>query len=222
MTTLCTNCGFAVAVLYGLVSLGYAAIFRSVDPVKRKFVRIGAMTAVTAHFLYLILLIFKLNRLPLASMFESLTVMSFIIGLTYIFIQFTSNESGTGIFVFPVICAAQFAGALNNTSAQSVLASPFFAAHILPSISGYAAFMISMLYSLMFILMHMQIKTRKFGLIFNRLPSLKALDNLNRRAVYTGFALLTFGLIIGIFWAVNVWESISPGNPKLLISYICG
>ena len=83
-----------------------------------------------------------------------------------------------------------------------------------------AAFFISMFYGGMYLLMHTQIKSRKLGLFYDKLPSLDALDKLNNKAITTGFILLTIGIIAGIIWAARAWEDVSPWDPKLFISYV--
>ena len=223
METVSSIWGFAIAVLYIAVSCGYVIHFRSALSKGQNLVKILTGVTLLAHFLFLLMLVYQLNRLPMASMYEALSVAAFFISLMYVFIHFTSGESGTGVFVFPVAAIFQFISAIEYYHADSfnpILASPFFAAHTIPSIMAYSAFIISIFYSVMYLLMYAQIKSRKLGLFYDRLPSLDTLDSLNSRAVLIGFALLSIGLITGIIWASRAWENISPLDPKLLISYL--
>jgi len=215
--------GFAIALLYITVSCCYIIRFRSADDKSRNYVRIFAGITVLAHLCYLVFVVLRLGRLPMASAYEALSVTAFFIAATYILIQFTSGESGTGILVFPVATALQLISALKMYKVESfdpILASPYFAVHTLPSIMGYAAFLISMLYSCMYLLMHAQIRSRKFGLVFANLPSLDALDRLNSKAISTGFVMLTIGILTGMIWAEQAWKDASLLDPKILISYL--
>ena len=46
-----------------------------------------------------------------------------------------------------------------------------------------------------------ELKSKKFGYFFSRLPSLDALDQLNSHCLTTGFIFLTLGIVTGIVWA---------------------
>ncbi len=213
--------GLIIAALYFLVSAGYITLYMTGRASLRIPVRSSAVFAASIHLIYLAILTSHLERLPLASMFEATTVTAFFIAVTYMLIQFTSGAPGTGIFVFPTVLGLQLVSAFNVQPVESfnaVLKSPFFALHILPSIIGYAAFLIALLYSIMYLLLFTQIKSRKFGLIFDRFPSLEILDKLNGKAVFTGFILLTIGIGTGDVWATRVWGDVSIADPKVLIS----
>lgn len=214
--------GYAVALFYIGVSGSYIAVFRSAASENRGFARQLAGLTVGVHFAYLLFAVFQFGRLPMATVYEALSVTAFFISLMYIFIHFTSGESGTGVFVFPVAALLQIISAMKirqTATFDPVLVSPFFAVHTIPSIMAYAAFLISMFYSGMYHLMHRQIKLRKLGLFYEKLPSLEALDGLNNRAISLGFALLTLGIITGMLWGIRAWKDVSPLDPKLLISY---
>ena len=220
-----TPLGYVIAGLYLMVSVLCIALFRSRESTVRIPVRTLALITTVLHLLYILQLVLQVHRLPLASVFEALTFTAFVLSVIYIFIQYTSSESGTGLFVFPVIFILQIIAASNlNTSlllrdTNPVLASPYFALHTVPSILGYAAFLFSMKYSTMYLLMHAQIKSRKFGLLYEKLPSLDGLDRLNKKSVITGFTLLTFGIVAGTLWAGSAWENQTANNPKVIASF---
>jgi ABC-type uncharacterized transport system permease subunit len=52
--------------------------------------------------------------------------------------------------------------------------------------------------------MERQVKSKHFGLLFSRLPSLEFLDTLNRRLVLWGFIALSVTLVTGVFFASQV------------------
>lgn len=218
-----TILGFVIAALYLVVSVLCAIMFKSKNTDLRLPIRVFAINAVVVHLLYIFQIVIQFKRLPLASVFEALTFMALVIAIIYIFIQYTSRETGTGIFVYPVVFVLQIIAASNLSTVQDfnpVLASPYFALHTVPSILGYAAFLISMKYSAMYLMMNNQIQTKKFGLIYEKLPSLDGLDKLNKKAVLTGFSLLTFGIVTGMVWAETVWVDQNFLNPKVVASFV--
>jgi ABC-type uncharacterized transport system permease subunit len=58
----------------------------------------------------------------------------------------------------------------------------------------------------MYLLMERQVKGKRFGLLFSRLPSLEFLDTLNRQLVVVGFIALSVTLVTGAFFS-----SAAPG-----------
>src|SRR5260370_9097385 len=65
----------------------------------------------------------------------------------------------------------------------------------------------------MYLLLDRQMKGKRFGMLFSRLPSLGFLDELNRRLVVWGFIALSVTLITGAYFASGiqgvywVWQS---------------
>ena len=226
MQAIFTPLGYIIAGLYLTISILCAALFRSHESEIRLPARTLAVVTAGIHLLYIGQIVYEFRRLPLASVYEALTFTALVLAILYLFIQYTSKESGTGLFFFPVIFILQTIAAFNLSAAvppgeiNPLLASPYFALHTVPSILGYAAFLISLKYSTMYLLMNYQIQSRTFGLLYAKLPSLEGLDNLNKKAVMTGFTLLTIGIITGWLWAENVWQSQTANNPKVAASFL--
>ncbi len=215
--------GFVIAGLYLLVSVMCGVILRSnKDDLKIPVRTLGVMT-VTLHAIYILNLILSTRRLPMASPVEAVTFTAFILALSYILIHYTSKESGTGLFLYPVIFMLQAPAAFLLRPVDTfnpILASPYFALHTIPTLLGYAAFLIAMKYGLMYLLMYSQIKSKKIGKIFRRIPDLDGLDRLNSRSVITGFTFLTIGIVSGSLWATSVWEGRDGFDLKLIAGFV--
>jgi ABC-type uncharacterized transport system permease subunit len=78
--------------------------------------------------------------------------------------------------------------------------------HITIALLGMAASAVAAGVALMYLLMERQVKGKRFGLLFSRLPSLEFLDTLNRRLVVVGFIALSVTLVTGAFFS-----SAAPG-----------
>src|SRR5439155_1466847 len=63
-----------------------------------------------------------------------------------------------------------------------------------------AAFVLNFAGSIMYLLQERQLKARRPGTFYYRLPSLETLDRLTFRALTLGFPFLTVGLMLGAFW----------------------
>jgi cytochrome c-type biogenesis protein CcsB len=66
----------------------------------------------------------------------------------------------------------------------------------------------------MYLLQERELKSKRFGYFFTRLPSLDSLDQLNSHCLATGFVLLTLGIITGSIWARQAWGAYWQWDPK--------
>ncbi|MGC9109480.1 MAG: cytochrome c biogenesis protein CcsA, partial [Caldimicrobium sp.] len=55
--------------------------------------------------------------------------------------------------------------------------------------------------SLMYLLQEREIKKKRFGYFFRKLPPLHSLERIAEKALYNGFLLLTLGIISGAIWS---------------------
>ncbi|MFH1124666.1 MAG: cytochrome c biogenesis protein CcsA, partial [Pseudomonadota bacterium] len=74
--------------------------------------------------------------------------------------------------------------------------------------------------SIMYLLQENQIKKKKFGSLYSRLPSLETLDSINRLSLMYGFAFLTVGMVTGAVYAQYALGSYWRWDPKEVWSLI--
>ena len=72
--------------------------------------------------------------------------------------------------------------------------------HIFMALLGYAALTLMFCAGVMYLMQESQLKSKRPGALYHRLPSLSLLDDLNGRALILGFPLLTQGIITGSVW----------------------
>ncbi len=107
-----------------------------------------------------------------------------------------------GAFLLPVALAALVPGLLlSGRTPGPVLPAPLLPVHIGIALVGIAAFGVASGIAVMYLLLERQMKEKKFGVLFARLPSLQFLDELNRRLVTGGFVALSITLITGALFA---------------------
>jgi ABC-type transport system involved in cytochrome c biogenesis permease subunit len=75
----------------------------------------------------------------------------------------------------------------------------------------------------MYLLQRRQLKEKKsHGSIFDRLPSLEVLDDLNQKLINMGFPLFSIAIFAGIYWAhqSDILGPDWPNDPKIVFSGI--
>lgn len=79
--------------------------------------------------------------------------------------------------------------------------------HVTLTLLGNAAFALACCGALMYLLQERLLKSKHPGVLFERLPSLKLLDDLCYFSLTLGFPLLTLGLLSGVLLSYSVWGS---------------
>jgi len=85
---------------------------------------------------------------------------------------------------------------------------------------GVALFAMASLVAVMYLLQEREVKGKRFGALFSRLPSLAALDQLNQRLVRVGFVVYTVALLTGSGMAKVVWKSAWQWDPQQVSSLV--
>lgn len=86
--------------------------------------------------------------------------------------------------------------------------------HMLCSLLSYAAFLAAFISGLLFLVQERQLKRKRMGWLFHRLPSLGRLEQATMVAIGAGFALLTAGVAFGVFGMKHVVGRWWTGDPK--------
>lgn len=97
---------------------------------------------------------------------------------------------------------------------------PMLTIHIVTALLGVSIFAIAAGVAVMYLLQEREVKGKRFGALFSRLPSLAALDQLNQRMVRFGFVVYTLALLTGSGMAKVVWKSAWQWDPQQVSSLL--
>ncbi len=175
------------------------------------------------HFLYLVLRTIEFNHPPITNVFEIFTVLAFAISFSYFILELVTDIRGTGPFIIIISVIFQTISTFfiqDLTEVKEVLRSNLLGIHVISALIGYAGITISAVYGVLYLILYNEIKLNKFGLIFNRLPSLEILERLSFIAAIIGFVFLTVTIIIGIIWLPQAFPNITLLDPKLIGTFI--
>jgi cytochrome c-type biogenesis protein CcsB len=154
---------------------------------------------------------------PITNLHESLSFFSLaIIGLFIVF-EHRYKLHILGSFVVPValvlmIAALGFPTAIGELN--PALKSRWLAVHTIFAFCGYAAFTVSFGAAVMYLIQQRFLKRKKFGSLYQKLPSLDVLDDISYKCLTFGFPLLTFAIISGAIWAETAWGTYWSWDPK--------
>jgi ABC-type transport system involved in cytochrome c biogenesis permease subunit len=100
------------------------------------------------------------------------------------------------------------------------LRHPTVTVHIISAVLGVALFGIACGAALMYLIQEHEVKGKKFGVMFLRLPSLDSLDRMVQRLVRAGFVVYTVALVAGTVTATAVWKSAWSWDPQQVVSMV--
>ena len=207
--------------LYGLLTAGYAAVFFRDRP---QLVRIltPALTATIAlHIAYVAIRTVRYDHIPLASVFESLTMISLALVLVYWITERIVKTPNTGIFVIAVAFVFQTVSTVfidHDVVVNPIFQSPLFSVHTTTAIIGYTAFALSAIYGVLYLLLHYELKINRFGIVYSRLPSLGTLASMHEGAAVVGLISFTVAIVIGIAWLPATAFGWALSDPKVLLT----
>ncbi len=126
----------------------------------------------------------------------------------FLFLDFRYRASITGVFLMPL---ATTVGVFSRVLLEEgdrlgeTVRQPLLPLHVTVAALSLAAFAVAAAVALMYLVMERQLKGKRFGVFFMRVPSLQFLDELNRKLVAWGFIALSITLVTGAFF-VRVGE----------------
>jgi cytochrome c-type biogenesis protein CcsB len=159
----------------------------------------------------------------IATFQEELSFIACVMVGLYLLIALRTNLTVVGALVTPLAFLFTLSAYAFNAPTPALpaqLQNVWLPAHVAPAFLGYAIFAIAFCLSLIYLLQEKQLKAKRKGDLFRRLPSLETLDNLNHRFVTWGFVLFSVGIITGSLLAKETWGELWSWEPVQVWSMI--
>jgi ABC-type transport system involved in cytochrome c biogenesis permease subunit len=142
----------------------------------------------------------------------------------YLLLQRFYHLPSLGAFITPftlaVLLPALFGDPKHPEVVPETLRHPTLTVHIVTAVLGVALFGIAFGSAVMYLLQEREVKGKRFGALFSRLPSLDALDRMVQRLVRAGFVVYTVALVAGTITATAVWKSAWSWDPQQIVSLV--
>jgi ABC-type transport system involved in cytochrome c biogenesis permease subunit len=163
------------------------------------------------------------GHLPLYGMQEVTSFLGWSLVLYFLIVQWRYPSVALAAMLFPTATTLTLISALApviDETPESLAASPLlFSVHTGLLFLAYAAFLIMFMAGLMYVAQEREIKGKRFGAIFHRLPSLDACDSIGFRAAMLGFLLLTLGIAAGVIWSRRKYGIYTKGDAVEVLAY---
>jgi cytochrome c-type biogenesis protein CcsB len=193
---------------------------------REDYCRWGALVmggGLTAHTLALIQQTWSGGYLPVATFGNALLVFDWALVAVFLLLNWRYPIKVLGALVAP-LAALLASGALilpqSRGTVSPLLQGFWLTVHISLTLLGYAALALAFLGGIFYLIQERQIKAKKFGFFYRRLPSLSQLDTLNYWCLTIGFPLLTAGIISGSLYAQHTMGRFWSWDPKEILTLI--
>jgi ABC-type transport system involved in cytochrome c biogenesis permease subunit len=202
--------------LYAAAGVAYAIHFARRDTTIGRAATTLLLFGALVHTFVIGMQTMEVRHLPFANFSRAVSSFVWLLTLSYLYLELTTDERSMGVFILPVIIGLQLIPVLHPgiERADPVLDSPWFWVHVSSLLFAYASFALAGVLGVTYMLQFKEIKKKHLGYFYTRLPSLQILDVMNSRAVTVGWLFLTFGVIVGAVWTAQA-RTIAPDDPNL-------
>jgi ABC-type transport system involved in cytochrome c biogenesis permease subunit len=205
--------------LYIAAFVAYVWHFANRQPAIGRVATTLLMGGALAHTFVIGMQTMEVGHVPFAGTTPFISTFVWLLALSYLYTEMTTDERAMGTFILPLLVALQSIPALNPGSENqlpAVLQGPLFGVHVSSLLLAYASFALACVIGITYVLLFKEIKAKHLGFFYARLPSLQVLDTMNQRAIVVGWIFLTLGIVVGAVWASQAQASAyGAGDPRV-------
>jgi ABC-type transport system involved in cytochrome c biogenesis permease subunit len=178
---------------------------------------------VLAHYVALLERSRWTHTVPYDDLYGSMSLFAWLLGVTYLGLEVYHGQRSVGAFVtLLLIIWTALVMAFAPAAAPSTPAArgPLFALHVTLNTLAYAAFGLSFVLSVIYLIQNRVLKARRPGLTFWRFPALDVLDGMSRSSVLVGLVALAVGMSFGFVWQHRLSGHFSAADPKIIVTVV--
>ncbi len=144
--------------------------------------------------------------------------------LVFLAVEFRRHLHVLGSFIVPLALLSLVSAAASAGQASTL--QPVFGTlwvHVTLSMLGTVGFAVAFVAGVMYLIQDGLLKSKRFNVLYAKLPALDYLDHLNQQSIVMGFPLLTLGIISGALSAEIVsWYlcELEPGADMGLVTWV--
>jgi cytochrome c-type biogenesis protein CcsB len=175
------------------------------------------------HTLFLAQQYYTLGTAPVIGLKSALSFFSWTIIGAYLIFQLRFRLMVLGSFVAPLAASLMIISSTipsMEVTVRPIFRSLWLTVHVGTIFVGDGIFALTFLAAIMYLIQEHQIKRKRLGSFYTRLPSLETLDSINHYSLMYGFPFLTIGMITGAIYAQYALGSYWRWDPKEVWSLV--
>src|SRR5271156_3271335 len=207
--------------LYAASFLCYARILYAPQLWLGRFATLLLAGGIAAQYFALLERSHWTHSVPYDDLYGSMSLFAWLLGVTYLGLELFHRQRSVGAFVtLLLVCWIALLGLLTPRilAVPTVPRGAIFAFHVTLNTWAYAAFALSFVLSVIYLVQDRVLRSRRLSVAFWRFPALDVLERMARSSVYVGLVALIFGVAMGLIWEHRLRGSYSFGDPKVIVT----
>jgi len=203
--------------LYFIATVAYLAFLLKPNPLLGRAAHWLISTGFLIHCGFTVSRYIEAGHTPITNLHESLSFFSLAIVGVFIAFERKYHVFILGSFVTPLALLLMIASSLYPAAIPLLppaLMSNWLLVHSTLAFVSYATFAVAFGAAIMYLIQEHFLKRKRLGPLYQKLPSLDVLDEINYRCLTFGFPLLTVAIITGAIWAETAWGTYWSWDPK--------
>ena len=161
--------------------------------------------------------------LPVGNFSQALAFFAWSLAFVYLVLLLHIQSESFGLVLTPVLllmvgisCAAAFRNDSVSSALNPLFMNPYFALHIVAAFFAYASFALSFAAGILYLIQNHELKNKRAGNFYHKLPSLESLEKLIYQPLFWGAPLLLAAFGIGFIWSKSVYGKYLFFDPKTI------
>ena len=204
-------------IVYAVAVVLYLVFFSSQNKKVRTVARQFLLGAGILHTITIAARYFASGHTPLTTHHDTVSFFAWSVTWAFLSFRWRYEIKNFGTFVSLVILALMTVGLCSSQAINELppaLQSVWLPIHASIAIAANGFLALGFCGGIMYLLQDRELKKKRFGVFYYRLPSLEALDQLSQHCLTIGFPLLTLGIMTGSIWAKQAWGAYWQWDPK--------
>jgi ABC-type uncharacterized transport system permease subunit len=174
------------------------------------------------HAAHIVVSSMVLHVCPVEGMHFAMSIISVFACVAYLVARAKYRVDGLGALVAPLALAFLLASRVVAAEKDPAvrMKDAILPVHVLVNLLGEAAFTLAFAAAVGYLVQESQLKKKKVGGLFRRLPPLDALDKAEHWCLLVGFPLLTIGILTGTIWARRIEAGSAAELWRFAFSYV--
>ncbi len=209
-------------VLYGVASLAVLPAVLYDRPGWRHVAVPVAVGAALFHFVSVAEMLRGAHHFVPVMASEVQAVLGLLLAVAFLLVYAVYRNLAIGVVLLPIICLLGLLPAFapgSHELAAPLLRSGWITLHIVLLLAAYAALIVAMLSSVLYLMQEKRLKSHSRAGLLSRLPPLQTTDQIGLRALLIGLPCMTGGLLIGSALAASEYGAVYFRDPKVLLSF---
>ncbi|MBI3670786.1 MAG: cytochrome c biogenesis protein CcsA, partial [Acidobacteria bacterium] len=183
---------------------------------------------VVLHYLALIERSRLVQSVPYQDLYGSMSLFAWLLAVTYLGLEIFHRQRSVGPFVLPFVVVLVLLAHLSPATPPPAppARGTEFALHVTLNILAYAAFALSFVLSVIYLLQNRLLRDRRLGTVFWKFPALEVLERMSRSSVMVGLVSLSIGVVLGFIWVNRIrgryWNADAKEITTLLVLLFYG